>query len=225
MPVDIVKHPTYYSWQAMRHCVLPQFNRSPRILRLYAGISMCMEWREFRNFEQWAYQNGWQKGLHLTRRDKKGDFCPENCFWATIEEANGWRSVVRHLPDGRTIRDVIGRDRLGMDRDRQQNVSRRVFSDGWDLMQAVERPVRKISPRFHSRKTGDEAPLYNAWRNMRRVCISNDELTYSADWDDYEKFRDWSISNGWRRGMFLRRSNTKGNYSPDNCFWSEERLV
>lgn len=140
MPVNTADHPTYYSWLAMRRCTMAKFNRPPRIVRLYAGIAVCPEWQDFGTFETWAHNNGWQKGLHITRRDKKGDFCPENCFWATLEEANGWRSVVRHLPDGRTIRDVIGRGRLGRDRHRHQTVSRRVFSEGWDLDSAVELP-------------------------------------------------------------------------------------
>lgn len=189
--------------------------------KLYEGISFCPEWESYSAFERWAFGHGWQKGMVLTRRNKSMDFSPENCFWATRAEANGWRSVVRHLPDGRTIRDVIGRETRGEDKAKHDNISRRVFCDGWELQDALDTPIRDISPHGQSLKTGEEAPLYNAWRFMRRTC--KDGLSFFGGWDRYGDFREWSIANGWRLGAILHRKDTKADFTPENCYWKEGR--
>ena len=220
MPVNLLDKPMYRAWVAMRRNTSPK--AAPHIRRLYDGISVCPEWREdYDAFQEWSFANGWEKGLRLTRKDKKGDFCPENCFWTTLEEANGWRSVVHHLSDGRTIRDVIGRETRGEDRARHNNISRRVFCEGWELEEAVDTPIRDISPQGQSLKTGEEAPLYNAWRCMRRTC--KDGLSFFGGWDRYRDFREWSIANGWKPGAVLHRRDTKGNFTPENCYWKEGR--
>lgn len=51
------------------------------------GITVCKEWLEDnRSFAKWAVENGWQRGLSLDRIDNDGNYCPENCRWATEEE-------------------------------------------------------------------------------------------------------------------------------------------
>ena len=210
MPVNLNVKPMYRSWCAMRRNTSP--NASPRIRRLYKGISVCTEWMDYDVFQEWSLANGWQKGLYLTRRDKKGDFCPENCFWASLEEANNWRSVVHRLPDGRTVRDIIGRETRGADKTLHNRVSNRIFTEHWDVTSSISKPPRIISPKGESRKTGDEAPVYNTWRNIRKSGIC------CKEWNDYNVFRQWCLSNGWTKGMFIVRKNTAKPFSPFNCF-------
>lgn len=53
------------------------------------GIEICDEWRNengFKNFYEWSIANGYQTNLTIDRIDVDGNYCPENCRWATPKQ-------------------------------------------------------------------------------------------------------------------------------------------
>ena len=50
------------------------------------GIKVCNDWHDPLKFEKWALENGYNDNLTIDRIDVNGDYCSENCRWATIKQ-------------------------------------------------------------------------------------------------------------------------------------------
>lgn len=77
------------------------------------GIKVCDEWlasppsKGFLNFYEWAMSHGYTDDLIIVRIDVNGDYCPENCRFATVQEQNfNRRDTRRYDGAGETLLDL-----------------------------------------------------------------------------------------------------------------------
>lgn len=67
------------------------------------GITVCQEWRNYKTFSQWAFENGYSDKLSIDRIENDKGYCPENCRWVTPQEQTDNRNCTRHISyDGKT---------------------------------------------------------------------------------------------------------------------------
>lgn len=69
------------------------------------GITVCDEWNnDFSKFLLWARNNGYKDGLTIDRIDVNGNYCPENCRWATNkQQSRNKTNTIRIMFNGKLM--------------------------------------------------------------------------------------------------------------------------
>lgn len=132
----------YVIWNNMkRRCFCPTQQK----YEYYGGrgITVCDEWKNsFGAFQEWAHSHGYCEDLTIDRIDTNGNYCPENCRWATVEEQrNNMRSNV--------ILEYNGQSHTMAEWARLLNISytallQRIHKLGWSVEKALTTPVRTV---------------------------------------------------------------------------------
>jgi len=76
--------------------------------------------------------------------------------------------------------------------------------------------------------------LYSIWSNMKTRCYNpqinhihykEKKIVVCNEWkNDFKKFYDWSISNGYSDELSIDRIDTNKNYEPNNCRWTTRTM-
>ena len=127
-------------WTAMRQRCSSKAN--PR----YGGrgVTVCDEWQNsFIPFFKWAILNGYDEDLSLDRIDNNGNYCPENCRWATAkEQARNTRGNLVFTAFGRTATLVELAEEFATVN--YGTVRSRIYRDHWDIEDALTKPKGTI---------------------------------------------------------------------------------
>lgn len=135
------------AWQAMRkRCSNP----SHASYKDYGGrgIKVCERWEKYLNFREDMYESFCEhikkhgsRNTSLDRIDVNGDYCPENCRWATCKEQSNNRRVNTYITDERGITHTIA-EWAEIKSINYTTLQNRI-SSGWDITEALNKEVQK----------------------------------------------------------------------------------
>lgn len=126
------KNKTYSIWKGMRarcnNANNPAFHRYGG-----RGIKVCERWNDFENFLEDMGEK--PDGFTIDRIDNNGNYCPENCRWATrIEQANNTRNNVFIEYDNQKLSTRQWDRELGLC---LGTTWQRIFTLGWTIEKAI----------------------------------------------------------------------------------------
>lgn len=138
--------PTRHIWKLMiRRC----YNTQDRVYRYYGGrgIIVCDHWQDFCNFlEDMGVR---PEGLTLDRLDVNGNYCPENCRWASMKEQARNRTNTRWITINNQVKSASEWCEI-------YNQSQSLFHErvkrGWNPYEALITPPRLISQDWRNTK-------------------------------------------------------------------------
>lgn len=104
------------------------------------GITVCEGWHKYEAFRDWALSSGYSEDLTIDRINVNGDYCPDNCRWATVYEQNNNKRTSKYISfngETGTIREFA--DRYGL----AYSCLYTRLKLGWSIEDALLIPSRK----------------------------------------------------------------------------------
>lgn len=167
------KERLYYIWMDMRRRCddMSDKNYGGR------GISVCDAWNDdYAVFRNWALSNGYKEDLTIDRIDVNGNYCPENCRWATYkEQGNNTRvnRLIEYMGQTHTLTEWA--DIYGVD---EGLIRARIDRFGWSVEKALNTPPYSREKRYdafgESHTLREWSAIYNIKTKLlwTRICVN-----------------------------------------------------
>jgi len=105
------------------------------------GITICPEWMDYKPFHNWAIANGYQDDLTIERIDNDGDYCPENCKWATYKEQSlnsRQNHIISYKGKSKTLKEWADSMKI-----KYSTLRARLIQYGWPIDLALVTPISR----------------------------------------------------------------------------------
>nr|DAH55528.1 MAG TPA: PVL ORF-50-like family [Bacteriophage sp.] len=116
------------------------------------GIKVCKEWQDYLVFKEWAYSHGYDENAKrhectIDRIDVNGNYCPENCRWATnAEQSVNKQDTVYVELNGERMALSQAAEKLRMN---YGTLNSRINKLHWPVEKALSTSVRDCGWRRH----------------------------------------------------------------------------
>lgn len=141
----------YSIWSAMKQRTC---NKNTVNYSLYGGkgISVCDDWKSYKNFKKWSIENGYSKELTLDRIDGNKGYCPENCRWVSMKVQQNNRCNNHNISFcGKTMTLSMWADEIGIP---VKTLSRRIVDKKWSIERALTTPLDLSKSHSKHRRPG-----------------------------------------------------------------------
>lgn len=125
------------------------YNPNSDDYKYYGERGISFYWKDdYESFLKWALDTGWEPGLTLERKNVNGNYCPENCTWATHKEQ--MRNVRRNRTVEYNGEKMCMSEACELAGISSATVRSRIDTLGWDFDKAISTPSRYSKDRESS---------------------------------------------------------------------------